>query len=104
MAAFNIDLELRSHLNLGTQMDVDFRAACFLSGKVINTGYVCSVCLCIMSTIPSDGRCPLCDTEFDEAGLVNLKKKPVVVVKKKKKKRKIDNAIDKSAPGTPINM
>ncbi len=32
-------------VQLPTQKSVDFRASCFCHGKIVNIGYVCSVCL-----------------------------------------------------------
>ncbi|KAH3677010.1 hypothetical protein WICMUC_001916 [Wickerhamomyces mucosus] len=92
---FFIDPSLRNILITPTSGNIDFRASCFLTGKVVDIGYVCSVCLCILSSIPKDNKCPACDSEFDNHVLMKLKKKPVVV-KTKKKKRKLN---DTPTPG-----
>lgn len=36
---------VRKHLNRPSQDDVDLRAACFCHRKIIDVGYVCSICL-----------------------------------------------------------
>jgi transcription initiation factor TFIIH subunit 3 len=106
MSAFMVEPSLRPHVHLGTQRDVDFRAACFVTKGVVDIGFVCSVCLCIMSQIPASGECPMCGTEYDPKALANLNKKPMVVVKKKAKKRKkLDSGQASAGPsevGTPI--
>lgn len=83
LSGFISDPSLRSHIVLPTQKNVDFRAACFLTKQIVDIGYVCSVCLCIMSQIPSNKRCPTCDTTYNEKTLAELVRKPL---KKKKKK------------------
>ncbi|ODQ66990.1 transcription factor Tfb4 [Nadsonia fulvescens var. elongata DSM 6958] len=88
LSAFIIDPNLRQHVNLPTQKDVDFRAECFVTKRAVDVAYVCSVCLCIISIIPSSGHCPTCSTKFDSSTLLQLLKKPVVSKKKLKKKKK----------------
>ncbi|MBW0541778.1 hypothetical protein O181_081493 [Austropuccinia psidii MF-1] len=52
----------RKLLNLPQQNEVDLRAACFCHRKIIDIGYVCSVCLSIFcSPIPV---CSTCRTKF----------------------------------------
>ncbi|KAK3906106.1 transcription factor Tfb4-domain-containing protein [Staphylotrichum tortipilum] len=41
---------------------VDFRAACFCHRKVVDTGFVCSVCLSIFCEPPERGECLTCGT------------------------------------------
>jgi transcription initiation factor TFIIH subunit 3 len=96
MSAFITETALRPHLNIPTQRDVDFRAACFLTNKIVEIGYVCSVCLCITSQVPGQDECPMCGTKYELSAIAALKKVPVVGVKKKKKKKKLDGA---STPG-----
>ncbi|KAK1761454.1 putative transcription factor [Echria macrotheca] len=43
---------------------VDFRAACFCHGSVIDTGFVCSICLSIFCDIPDGGVCRTCGTKL----------------------------------------
>ncbi|CAN6634428.1 general transcription and DNA repair factor IIH subunit Tfb4p [Trichomonascus vanleenenianus] len=112
LSAFTIEPSLRPHVNLGTQKDVDFRAVCYLTNKVVAVGYVCSVCLCIMSVIPENERCPLCDTVYESKTIARLRVEPVVQVKRKvKKKKRADTpsgAVSESTPqpassvGTPL--
>jgi transcription initiation factor TFIIH subunit 3 len=45
MMGFLPDATSRQFLNLPGKTDVDFRAACFCHRKVVDIGYVCSVCL-----------------------------------------------------------
>lgn len=45
MMVFLPDLSSRKHLVVPTQETVDFRAACFCHRKVVDIGFVCSVCL-----------------------------------------------------------
>lgn len=46
LSAYSVEPSLRPHINLSTQRDVDFRAACFITKNVVDIGFVCSVCLC----------------------------------------------------------
>lgn len=55
---------------------VDFRAACFCHRKVVDTGFVCSVCLSIFCEVPKDGECLTCKSKLQ---LGNYGAKPVVV-------------------------
>lgn len=84
--AFFIEPSLKHILVKPTKEDIDFRASCFQTGKVVDIGFVCSVCLCILSEIPVDEKCPACDSEFDRNVIKKLKRKPVVVGRKKKRK------------------
>jgi transcription initiation factor TFIIH subunit 3 len=45
MMAFLPDRYSRNYLNLPSQDQVDFRAACFCHKKIVDIGFVCSVCL-----------------------------------------------------------
>ncbi|KAH7590835.1 Transcription factor Tfb4 [Nakaseomyces glabratus] len=87
--AMSIDPSLRQIIVRPTQGSVDFRTSCYLTGKVVAIGYICSVCLCVLSIIPPGNKCPACDSQFDERVIAKLKKKPVVpkgTLKKVKKK------------------
>lgn len=66
--------------------NVDFRAACFCHRKVIDTGFVCSICLSIFCEVPEDAECLTCGNKL---ALGRYGAKPAVVPKKKKKKRKL---------------
>lgn len=96
--ALFIDPSIKNILVRPTSGNIDFRASCFLTGKVVDMGYVCSVCLCILSLIPENNKCPACDSEFDNHVIMKLKRRPVVM-KPKKKKRKIDGAANNGNSG-----
>ena len=51
MMAFLPDHTSRQYLILPTQVDVDFRSACFCHKKVLDTGFVCSICLSSKSSM-----------------------------------------------------
>lgn len=64
---------------------VDFRAACFCHRRIVDIGYVCSICLSIFCEPLADGVCLTCGSHLRLSG---YGQKPAVVPKKKKKKRK----------------
>ncbi|KAK3989882.1 RNA polymerase II transcription factor B subunit 4 [Cladorrhinum sp. PSN332] len=76
---------------------VDFRAACFCHRNVVDTGFVCSVCLCIFCEVPAGGECLTCGTKLT---LGNYKMVPAVHTRggglggspnaKRREKRKLD--------------
>lgn len=92
--AFFIEPSLRSLVILPTHSNVNYKASCFITGKAVDIGYVCSVCLCIMSLIPELGDCPTCGSKFDEKFLARLRRGPVIA----RKKRKVDG---EGAEGEP---
>ncbi|KAK4455702.1 transcription factor Tfb4-domain-containing protein [Podospora aff. communis PSN243] len=51
-------------LNSPSNETVDFRAACFCHRKVVDTGFVCSVCLSIFCEVPDGGECLTCGTKL----------------------------------------
>lgn len=65
--------------------NVDFRAACFCHRKVIDTGFVCSICLSIFCEVPEDAECYTCGNKL---ALGRYGSKPAVVPRNKKKKKK----------------
>jgi transcription initiation factor TFIIH subunit 3 len=86
MMAYLPDTTARRALVSPGTAEVDFRAACFCHGKVVDLGGVCSVCLSIFCIpLPSE-NCLTCGT------LLRMPKgygvKPAVLPKKKKKKKK----------------
>lgn len=83
--AFFIEPSIRSLIILPTNSNVNYRASCFITGKSVNLGFVCSVCLCIMSIIPEEGICPTCSSKFDEKILAQLRRGVVIPAKKKRK-------------------
>lgn len=84
-SAFFVEPSIRPFLILPTNTNVNYRASCFLTGKSVDIGYVCSVCICIMSIIPPTGQCPACGSKFDTKILDELQRRPVVVSRKKRK-------------------
>lgn len=96
------DTEARESLISPTTDTVDFRAACFCHGKVVDQGFVCSICLSIFCELPQDAECLTCGTKL---ALGNYGAKPAVVPRKKKKKKKVVNGNGRedtgSAAGTP---
>ncbi|KAL2262390.1 hypothetical protein VTK26DRAFT_1478 [Humicola hyalothermophila] len=54
---------------------VDFRAACFCHRNVVDTGFVCSICLSIFCEVPPEGECLTCGTKL---ALGDYGKRPVV--------------------------
>lgn len=83
--AFFVEPLLRLLVILPTLANVDYKALCFLTGRAVDVGYVCSVCLCIMSIIPEGGVCPTCKSTFDEKYVARLRRGPVL-----RKKRRVD--------------
>lgn len=83
--------------------NVDFRAACFCHRKVIDTGFVCSICLSIFCEVPEDAECYTCGNKLS---LGQYGAKPAVVQRKKKKKRKFglngEPIGSSEAPGSAI--
>ncbi|KAL2214183.1 transcription factor Tfb4 [Sarocladium strictum] len=96
------DTEARESLVSPTTDTVDFRAACFCHGRVVDQGFVCSICLSIFCELPDDAECLTCGTKL---ALGNYGSKPAVVPRKKKKKKRIANGAGRedtgSAAGTP---
>lgn len=97
------DTEARQSLITPTHDTIDFRAACFCHGKVVDTGFVCSICLSIFCESPHNAECLTCGTKL---ALGNYGSKPAVVPRKKKKKKRLANGGSGreetgSATGTP---
>lgn len=90
--AYFIEPCLRGMVILPTKADVDYKASCFLTGKPVDVGYVCSVCLCIMSKVP-ETKCPTCHSLFDANLLARLKQGPVI-----RKKRKVEERGETKVP------
>ena len=93
--AYFIEPSIRPYIILPTNSNVNYRASCFITGKSVDLGYVCSVCLCIMSIIPKNRKCPACGSQFDERIIADLTRPPVV---SSKKKRKLANGSSESTP------
>ncbi|XXG96331.1 SWI5-dependent HO expression protein 4 [Hypoxylon texense] len=101
---FLADAEARRSLVAPTQDVVDFRAACFCHRRVVDAGFVCSICLSIFCEVPDGAECLTCGTKL---ALGNYGAKPAVVprARKKKKKARVNGAAGgrdtSSATGTP---
>lgn len=80
----------------GESEGVDFRAACFCHGRVIDLGWVCSICLSIFCAPLEDNTCLTCGTYLS---LSNYGTKPVVVPRKKAKKKRLGGI----GSGTPLS-
>ncbi|KAK0380528.1 transcription factor tfb4 [Colletotrichum limetticola] len=85
MFAYSADAEARSSLIPPTHHTVDFRAACFCHGRVVDTGFVCSICLSIFCDVPENSECLTCGTKLS---LGSYGAKPAVIPRRKKKKKK----------------
>lgn len=98
MMAFLPDQRSRRHLVLPSRVDVDFRAACFCHRRVVNIGFVCSICLSIFCEPPENGDCLTCGTHLE---LGDYGAKPAVLARKKKKKKVRTNGASGTATPTP---
>lgn len=103
MFAYLPDQAARQHLIMpGEGEGVDFRAACFCHRRIVDIGFVCSICLSIFCEALQDGICLTCGSHLTMA---NYGQKPVVVPKKKKKKKRVTDGAGadtpSSRPGTP---
>ncbi|PWY84902.1 Tfb4-domain-containing protein [Aspergillus heteromorphus CBS 117.55] len=101
MMAFLPDQRTRKHLVVPTRVDVDFRAACFCHRRVVDVGWVCSVCLSIFCEPigVGGGRCWTCGSRLEggEGGV-----RPAVVGRKKGKRKKRDKSgLEAGGTGTP---
>ncbi|KAI6244616.1 General transcription and DNA repair factor IIH subunit tfb4 [Erysiphe necator] len=94
MMAFLPDLESRKHLVVPTQGTIDFRAACFCHRKVVDIGFVCSVCLSIFCSPPEGTICRTCSTQLT---LGDYGAKPAVVPRKKRKKKHTNGTLSNTA-------
>ncbi|CZT25030.1 related to basic transcription factor 2 (35 kd SU) [Ramularia collo-cygni] len=102
MFAYLPDQTARNHLIMpGESEGVDFRAACFCHRRVVDVGFVCSICLSIFCEPMNDGLCLTCGSHLSMA---NYGQKPMVVPRKKKKKRKALDGTDApdSRAATPL--
>lgn len=98
MMAFLPDQRTRRHLVLPTRVDVDFRAACFCHRRVVDVGFVCSICLSIFCEPPENGDCLTCGTHLE---LGDYGAKPALVARKKKKKKTRPNGTPGATTPTP---
>lgn len=100
MMAFLPDDTARKHLVLPSAGEVDFRAACFCHRRVVDIGYVCSVCLSIFCEPPADQTCPTCTNPLSVSG--SITRIPALIPRKKKKRKRVaGEATPGGASGTP---
>ncbi|CAF9925926.1 RNA polymerase II transcription factor B subunit 4 [Imshaugia aleurites] len=85
MLGFLPDQSSRKYLVSPTAVGVDFRAACFCHRKVVDVGFVCSICLSIFCSPPEGAECLTCGTHLR---LGEYGGKPAVLAKRKKKRKK----------------
>jgi transcription initiation factor TFIIH subunit 3 len=102
MLGFLPDPTARQNLILPAQTSgaggVDFRAACFCHRRIVDLGYVCSICLSIFCEPVPDGTCLTCGSHL---ALASYGQKPAVVPRKKKKrKRAATEANGTETPGS----
>ncbi|RKF81105.1 General transcription and DNA repair factor IIH subunit tfb4 [Golovinomyces cichoracearum] len=101
MMAFLPDLASRKHLVVPTQETIDFRAACFCHRKVVDIGFVCSVCLSIFCSPPEGAVCLICSTHLATG---DYGAKPAVIPRKKRKRKQIngiaENITSKKIPNS----
>ena len=102
MMGFLADAATRMNIVAPTHHTVDFRAACFCHGRVVDMAFICSICLSIFCEVPEGAECLTCGTKLK---LGTYGSKPAVVPRKKKKKKRLanGNGIEDtgSASGTP---
>ncbi|ORY06644.1 TFIIH subunit Tfb4/p34 [Clohesyomyces aquaticus] len=97
MMAFLPDATARRSLVMPSAGGVDFRAACFCHRKVVDIGFVCSVCLSIFCTpeLPSN----LCLTCGSYLSLRSAHTATPALIPRKKKKKKRVGGTDSATPG-----
>ncbi|KAI0550387.1 TFIIH subunit Tfb4/p34 [Xylaria curta] len=103
MFGFLADVDARDALVTPSMDSVDFRAACFCHRDVVDTGFVCSICLSIFCEVPERAECATCGTKL---ALGNYGAKPAVIPRKKRKRKRTNGAgagreETGSAAGTP---
>lgn len=98
MMAFLPTQSSRLHLVLPTRVDVDFRAACFCHRRVVDIGFVCSICLSIFCSVPENGDCLTCGTHLE---LGDYGGRPMVISRQRKKKKKNRTTLDGNRVSTP---
>lgn len=103
MMGFLPDGPARSRLVMPSAGGVDFRAACFCHRKVVDIGYVCSVCLSIFCepSLP-DNLCLTCGSYLSLRTAQMAQ--PALIPRKKKKKKKLPgDSATPSGANTPIH-
>ena len=100
LMAFLPSSQSRQYLVSPTGIDVELSAVCFCHKRVVDIGFVCSVCLSIFCEVPEKAVCPICTTQLQ---LQNYGNKPAVLVRKDLQKKKKKNRLlgSESAASTP---
>ncbi|KAH0545560.1 hypothetical protein FGG08_000391 [Glutinoglossum americanum] len=103
MLAFLPDQTSRRYLIMPSQVNVDFRAACFCHKLVVDIGFVCSICLSIFCTPPEGAICLTCGTHLQ---LGDYGAKPAVVPRARRRRRRgpAGGAGLDSVGGTPASI
>lgn len=70
LGAFSADTATRESLSVsGSNQSVDYRASCFCHKTIIDTGYICSVCLSIFCKANMKAtECLTCGAPFKQKG------------------------------------
>lgn len=84
LMTFLPDQRARSHLIEPSRVDVDFRAACFCHRRIVDLGFVCSICLSIFCEPPLNDECLTCGAVLQRG---SYGAKPAVKARRKKKKK-----------------
>jgi transcription initiation factor TFIIH subunit 3 len=97
MMGFLPDVTARKWLNMPSAGGVDFRAACFCHRKVVDIGYVCSVCLSIFCSPDLPGNlCLTCGSYLSLSAAQTVQ--PALIPRKRKKKRRAGGT-ESATPG-----
>ena len=120
MMAYLPDTTARRALLMPGQGEVDFRAACFCHRRIVDLGFVCSVCLSSKALLssprspfvpwadavmqvfcepPPDSVCLTCGTMLDMPANFNVK--PAVIPRRKKRRRRPGEASGVATPAGP---
>ncbi|OQN97319.1 hypothetical protein B0A48_16383 [Cryoendolithus antarcticus] len=104
MLAFLPDATSRRNLVMpggsgGEGEGVDFRAACFCHRRIVDVGYVCSICLSIFCEVVPEGVCLTCGSVLAMGSFGKKADGP----KKKKKKKRVEG-VEGSGAATPMEV
>ena len=99
LQAYVADATARRALVVAAAAAVDFRAACFCHRRVVDLGFVCSVCLSIFCEPLPDARCLTCATCLELPPGYDVR--PAVVPRRKKKKKRLGGVSGMSTPADP---
>lgn len=80
------DNSTRRHLVPPTQINVDFRAACFCHKRIVDIGFVCSICL--------SSQCPISSFLKGDAAVVQRHRYYLAQLEKNKQEEQHDKTTD----------